>query len=277
MKKIRVSHVVGYIILGLVVVLSLYPVLWLLISSLKSTSEFIMSPVYTLPEKITFSNYVDAWTLGNMGTYFINSVICTFAALALTVILVIPLSFALSKMKWRAKKFFNSYFVFGLMVPIQVALIPIFTMFKGMNLLNSLFGLVLAYTAFGMPLSVLLFTGFFEGLPDEMIEAAAIDGCSIYQILIRILLPLMRNTIVTVLTLTFLNTWNDLLFSQTLISDTAYKTVQNGLYMFQGARGAVDWGPMFAAMAIACIPTLFLYFFLSKFMMQGMTAGAVKG
>lgn len=149
--------------------------------------------------------------------------------------------------------------------------------YRNMHLLNSHLGLVLVYTVFGLPMTILMFTGFFESFPNEMLEAAVIDGCSIYSCLTKMVVPLMGNSIVTVLTLQFLNSWNDLLFSQTLISDTGKKTVQIGLMMFSGAHGQIDWGPMFASMAIGVLPTLGLYLFLSKFMIQGMTAGAIKG
>lgn len=212
-----------------------------------------------------------------MGVYFKNSIICTLGSLVLIIAVALPVSFALTKMRWKGKKFFNSYFTMGLMIPIQVSLIPVFQIYKTTHLLNSHLGLVLVYTAFGLPMTVLMFTGFFESFPDEMLEAAVIDGCSIYGCLTKMVVPLMGNSIVTVLTLQFLNSWNDLLFSSTLISDTAKKTVQNGLVMFSGAHGQIDWGPMFASMAIGVLPTLGLYLFLSKFMIQGMTAGAVKG
>ena len=114
-------------------------------------------------------------------------------------------------------------------------------------------------------------------MPNELIEAAVIDGCSIYQVLGKIVFPLMTNSIMTVLTLQFMSSWNDLIFSQTMISQPAKQTIQTALIMFNGSYGQVNWGPLFAAMAIAVIPTLVLYLFLSKFMIRGMTAGAVKG
>lgn len=275
MKK--TGNIVSKILIGIALVLSLYPIIWLLISSFKTTREFSLLPSYALPTEIHYQNYVDAWTAGNMGTYFKNSIICTFGSLILIVLVALPVSFALTKMIWRGKQFFNTYFVMGLMIPIQIALIPVFQMYKSGHLLNSHLGLMLIYTTFGLPMTILMFTGFFESFPNEMLEAAVIDGCSIYGCLLKMVLPLMKNSIVTVLTLQFLNSWNDLLFAETLISSTDKKTVQIGLIMFSGAHGQIDWGPMFASMAIGVLPTLGLYLFFSKFLIQGMTAGAVKG
>lgn len=277
MKERKWTKAVSMLIVGLGLIVSLYPIVWLILSSMKTTQEFSLYPSYALPKSINFANYVSAWTSGNMGTYFKNSVFCTLGSLILIVLIALPASFALTKMRWKGKAFFNSYFVMGLMIPIQVALIPVFQIYKGMHLLNSHVGLILLYTVFGLPMTILMFTGFFENFPDEMLEAGVIDGCSIYGCLLRLVVPLMGNSIVTVLTLQFLNSWNDLLFSTTLVSDTAKKTVQVGLVMFSGAHGNIDWGPMFASMAIGVMPTLGLYLFLSKFMIQGMTAGALKG
>ncbi len=277
MKSNKAVKIIAWIVIAIGLIVSIYPVLWLIMSSFKTTQEFSLYPSYSLPKALHFENYVEAWTSGNMGTFFKNSIICTVGSLILIVVIALPVSFALTKMHWKGKKFFNQYFLMGLMIPIQVSLIPVFQIFKSMNLLNNHLGLILVYTVFGMPMTILMFTGFFESFPNEMLEAAVIDGCSIYGCLTRMVVPLMGNSIVTVLTLQFLNSWNDLLFSQTLISETSKKTVQIGLQMFSGAHGQMDWGPMFASMTIAVIPTLGLYLFLSKFMIQGMTAGAVKG
>lgn len=135
----------------------------------------------------------------------------------------------------------------------------------------------LLYTAQSLPLSVMLFTGFFTAIPNEMMEAAVIDGCTIYQMLVKVIFPLMMNSIMMVLTLQFMSSWNDLIYSQTFISLAEKRTLQTPLIMFNGSHGEVNWGPLFAAMSITIIPTLVIYIFLSKFMIRGMTSGAVKG
>ena len=217
MKKNKTVKVVSLLVIGIALIISLYPVVWLVLSSFKSTQEFSLYPTYSLPKSFHIENYIEAWTSGNMGVYFRNSILCTLGSLILIILIALPVSFALTKMVWKGKKFFNSYFMMGLMIPIQVSLIPVFQIYKGAGLLNSRLGLVLVYTVFGLPMTILMFTGFFESFPNEMLEAAVIDGCSIYGCLTKIVIPLMGNSIVTVLTLQFLNSWNDLLFSKTLI------------------------------------------------------------
>lgn len=275
--KLSITKSICIIIVSALLVVAIYPVLWLILSAFKTQNEFTMNSAFSLPHSFSLDNFIQAWTTGNMGTSFLNSIITTFGSMVLIVVIVVPVSFAIAKMRYRLRLTTNRYILIGMMVPVQVALIPLFTIYTRLGWTNSRIGLILIYTAYSLPLSVTLMTGFFESVPNEMLEAAVIDGCNIYQVLIKIVFPLMTNSIMTVLTLQFMSSWNDLIFSQTLISQPAKQTIQTALIMFNGSYGQVDWGPLFAAMAIAVIPTLVLYLFLSKFMIRGMTAGAVKG
>ncbi|MED9882435.1 MAG: carbohydrate ABC transporter permease [Blautia sp.] len=276
-NKISILKILCMLVIAALLVLAIYPVVWLILSAFKTQNEFTMNSAFSLPESFAFDNFIKAWTTGNMGTSFVNSLITTFGSMILVVAIVVPVSFAIAKMRFRLRNSINRYIMIGMMVPVQVALIPLFTIYTKLGWTNSRIGLILIYTAYSLPLSVILMTGFFESVPNEMIEAAVIDGCNIYQVLLKIVFPLMTNSIMTVLTLQFMSSWNDLIFSQTLISQPEKQTIQTALIMFNGSYGQVDWGPLFAAMAIAVIPTLVLYLFLSKFMIRGMTAGAVKG
>ena len=276
-NKITLSKIIILIIVAILLVFAVYPVVWLILSAFKTQNEFTLNSAFSHPHSFAVDNFVKAWTTGNMGTSFLNSIITTFSSMLLIVLIAVPVSFAIVKMRFKMQANVNRYIMIGMMVPVQVALIPLFTIYTRIGWTNSRIGLVLIYTAYSLPLSVTLLTGFFESVPNEMIEAAVIDGCNIYQVLIRIVFPLMTNSIMTVLTLQFMSSWNDLIFSQTLISQPAKQTIQTALIMFNGSYGQVDWGPLFAAMAIAVVPTLVLYLFLSKFMIRGMTAGAVKG
>lgn len=275
----KVVQVVCWLILAFLLIVSIYPVIWLLISSFKSQTEFTLNSVFSLPSSLSagIENYVDAWTTGNMGTAFVNSVICTMGSMILIIVTAMPISFAISKMRWKLSRRVEGFITFGLLIPAQVALIPLFSIYNNAGLTNSRIGLILLYTAQSLPLSVMLFTGFFTAIPNEMMEAAVIDGCNIYGMLLKIIFPLMKNSIMTVLTLQFMASWNDLIYSQTFINQPAKRTLQTALIMFNGSHGEVNWGPLFAAMAITIVPTLVIYMFLSKFMIRGMTSGAVKG
>lgn len=276
-KKLSFSKIICIMLIAIMIIVAIYPVIWLILSSFKTQNEFTLNSAFSLPHTFSFENYIKAWTTGNMGRSFLNSAICTAGSMILIVVTAVPLSFALVKMRWKRNKTINRYILIGMMVPVQVALIPLFSIYNNIGLTNSRIGLIFIYAAYSLPLSVTLLTGFFESVPNEMLEAAIIDGCNIYQVLLRIVFPLMKNSIMTVLTLQFMSSWNDLIFSQTLISRPEKQTIQTALIMFNGSYGQVDWGPLFAAMAIAVIPTLVIYLFLSKFMIRGMTAGAIKG
>ncbi|MBR2995802.1 MAG: carbohydrate ABC transporter permease, partial [Lachnospiraceae bacterium] len=131
--------------------------------------------------------------------------------------------------------------------------------------------------AFGLSLSIFLMTGYLRTMPNDMFEAAVIDGCDIYKLMYYIVVPMMKNAIVTVLVLQFFFKWNDLLFSMTFISKSELKTVQTGLLYFSDEFGSKNWGAIFASISMSILPMLFLYTFLNKAIIEGMTAGAVKG
>lgn len=270
-------NILGKILVFAIVVISVYPVLWLLLSSLKSPGEFSTSPMYALPEGFHFQNYIESWSTGRMGTYFKNSIFATFPALFFIIVFGAGAAFAIEKMRWKMNKGILLLFITGIMVPVPIVLLPLFTMFYHTNLLNNLFGLILVYVAFGLPLTIFLFTSYFKAVPDELIESAVMDGASIYRVFFSIALPMILNAIVTVTLVQFFFVWNDLIFAMTFISDSDLRTIQTGLMSFAGQYGQREWGPTFASISMAVLPTLFLYLFLNKTIMKGMTSGAVKG
>ena len=276
MKKGFKSIAIKLVIFCLVLI-EVYPLFWMLTASLKQQSEWTSKPAYALNEGFYIQNYIEAWTRGNMDIFFKNSFICTVASLFFIVVFTVTVSFAVTKMRWRLKGFVGKYFEFGIMIPVATALIPLFQIYSGMGLLNSRLCLIITYTAFGLSLSILLTTGYLRSFPDEIMEAAVIDGCGIYKLMWYVVVPLMKNAIVTVLVLQFFFKWNDLIFSMTFISNQKLKTVQTGLLYFQNEFGAKNWGAIFASVSMCVIPMLILYMILNKRVIEGMTAGAVKG
>ncbi len=275
--KFKIKSILISIFTIVLVIIEIYPIFWMLTASLKQPSEFVSKPAYALNAGFYIQNYIDAWTRGNMAVFFKNSLINTLAALVFIVIFSVTVGFAVTKMDWKYKDKVAKFFGVGIMVPIATALIPLFQMYNKMNLINTRTGLVLAYIAFGLSLSIYLVTGFLRALPDEILEAAVVDGCGIYKLMWTIVVPLMKNAIVTVLVLQFFFKWNDLLFSMTFINDTKLKTIQTGLLYFQDEFGSKNWGAIFASVSMSVIPMLILYMILNKAVIEGMTAGAVKG
>jgi raffinose/stachyose/melibiose transport system permease protein len=263
-------------LIGLLLVVVLYPLLWMLLSSFKTNAEFSLEPFWSLPSALHWQNYVDAWTAG-MSTYFLNSVLAVFPSLALILLISVAAGFALEVMLWRGRNTILLIFLAGIMVPLQMVLLPLFTIYFQAGLIDTRWALILTYTAFGLPLSVFLMAGFFKAVPRAVIEAAVLDGANIYQIFYRVALPMVANGLVTIALVQFFFLWNDLLFSLTFISSDSNRTIQTGLLNFTGEHGSVDWGPTFAAISLAVIPTLLLYVVLNQKVIKGLTAGSVKG
>lgn len=276
-KKGTIKSVLIKIFIFLLCCVEIYPIFWMLTASFKQQSEWASKPAYALNEGFHLQNYVDAWTRGHMATFFKNSLINTLVSLVFIVIFACTVGFAVTKMQWKFKDKVAKYFQLGIMVPIATALIPLFQIYNNVGLINTRASLILSYIAFGLSLSVYLVTGYLRSLPDEIMEAAVIDGCGIYRLMWYVVVPLMKNAIVTVLVLQFFFKWNDLLFSMTFINDTALKTVQTGLLYFQDEFGSKNWGAIFASVSMSVLPMLGLYMILNKKVIEGMTAGAVKG
>ncbi len=275
MKKAK-SGIRG-IIIFLICIIEIYPLFWMLTASMKQQSEWSEKPAYALNKGFYLQNYIDAWTRGHMATYFKNSLITTVVSLIFIVIFSVTVGFAVTKMQWKLRNAVAKYFTLGIMIPVAVALIPLFQIYSKTNLLNTRICLILTYIAFGLSLSIYLVQGSLRSFSDEIMEAAVIDGCGIYRMMWYIVVPLMKNAIVTVLVLQFFFKWNDLLFSMTFISDSSLKTVQTGLLYFSDEFGSKNWGAIFASVSMSVFPMLILYTALNKKVMEGMTAGAVKG
>jgi raffinose/stachyose/melibiose transport system permease protein len=276
-RRLSVSRIVMAVLIGLLLMIEIYPIVWLLLSSIKAPDEFNLRPIYALPDGFYWQNYVDAWTRGNMSIYFRNSVLVTFPSLLFIIVLSLAAAFAIEIMRWRGRNTVLLIFLAGIMIPLQMVLLPLFTIYYTINLLNNLLGLILTYVAFGLPLNVFLFASYLKPIPREVIESAIVDGASIYQAFFRIVLPMVMNAIITVALVQFFFIWNDLILSLTFISDTELRTIQTGLLSFVGQYGQRQWGPTFAGIAMSVIPVLFLYMLLNRFVIKGLTSGAVKG
>lgn len=265
------------LIIFILCVIEIYPLFWLLTASFKQQHEWTTKPAYALNDGFFWKNYVDAWTRGHMSVYFKNSLINTIVALVFIVYFSVTVGFALTKMKWKWREKVDIFFSLGIMVPVATALIPLFQIYNKMNLLDTRTGLILVYIAFGLSLSFYLIGGYMRSLPMEIMEAAVIDGCGIYKLMWHIVVPLMKNAIVTVLVLQFFFKWNDLIFSMTFISSSNLKTIQTGLLYFENEFGSKNWGAIFSSISMSVMPLLVIYVALNKKVIEGMTSGAVKG
>lgn len=273
--KEKVILVLKYIALGLFTILCLYPLVWLFLSSFKTNSELYSNP-WGFPESFSLANYVQAITEGHILQYFGNSVIIAVSAVLVSVILSSMVSYAVTRMQWKLSKLTLRIFMLGMMIPVYAMVVPLFSMFNKLGLLNTHLAVIIPHIAISFPMAIFIMTGFMGSLPKELEEAAVMDGCNIYQIFFKIIMPISKSSIVTVAVVTFINVWNDLLLPQIFLTDASKMTLPVGLTEFQG-RYATNYVAEIAAVIITIIPSIIVYIWLHKHIMEGMVAGAVKG
>lgn len=274
-KSSKIVQTIIYIFLSMLAVLYLLPLAWVLYVSLKDDKTLFVSP-WALPERPMIENYTFAWTAGKLGQATLNSAIVCILALVLGLLFGSMAAFAIGRMRWKFADLTMTYFLTGMMVPVHCILIPIFTRFSKMGLTNSLIGLVLPYLTLSLPLTVFIMTGFFKSLPNELFEAACIDGCSIYKTFTSIAFPLAKTGMFVTGLMSFVVNWNELLLAMVFISDDAKKTLPVSLSKFVGPYNT-NYSQMFAAIVIAIIPTIIVYCCFSNQIVDGLTTGAVKG
>ena len=263
---------------GLVIwaVICLFPVYWMFTFSLKSNEEIFGANVMGLPQNWLWGNYSRALNVGNMGQYFLNSLIVTVVSILFVLVAAIMATYAMTRLHWKGRKRMNSFFMLGLTIPIHAAIVPLYTTLSRLNMLNTYWALIIPYSAFSLSMGILISIGFMGDIPYDLDEAAFLDGCGVWGIFLRVIAPLMLPAVSTVGIYTFLQCWNELMFATVFISKEAYKTLPVGI---QGLSGqyTTEWGPIGAALAMATIPTLVVYIFLSKQIQESFIAGAVKG
>lgn len=272
----KIKAIVTHALLLLFALIQIFPIFWLFGFSLKDNSEIFGGNIAGLPQHWRFENYANAFFNANIFQYFFNSILVTGVTILITLLTAATAAYAISRMIWRGRETMLKIILLGMMVPIHAALLPLFIILSKANLLNSYWSLIIPYVAFGLPMAIYLFTSFMESLPREMEEAAAIDGCGIYSMFIRIIFPLIRPALATVSIFTFISSWNELMFAVTFINKTEYKTLTVGIMSMVGAY-TTKWGEIGAGLMIATIPTVIVYLLLSEQVQNSLVAGAVKG
>jgi raffinose/stachyose/melibiose transport system permease protein len=265
-----------YLILGLFAVIQIYPLIWLVFFSLKTNQEvFGMSP-FALPQDPQWENYTKAWTSGNIGLYFFNSVWITVLSVVLTIILASFVTFAVTRMHWKLSGLVLGLFLVAYMIPLHSTLIPLFNMYNNVNLIDNPASIVLSYTAFNLPLTVMILLGFYKTFPREIEEAAVMDGCSVHRIFFQVTLPMTVPVLSTTAIINMIYNWNEFVFVNTFISSDSWKTLTVGINNFVG-QYLTDWGAIGATLVISIVPILLAFLFLSDKIVEGMAAGSVKG
>ena len=267
--------VIKYVLLIGFTILCIYPLVWLFLASFKTNAE-LYTNTWGLPEQWSMTNYINAVVKGGVFRYFGNSVIIAVSAVLVTVILATMASYAIARMHWKLANLTHSIFLLGMMIPIYALVIPLFSIFKGMGLLDTHLAVIIPQIAVGFPMAIFIICGFMRSIPTELEEAAIIDGCTVFQCFFKIILPIAKSSVVTVAVVQFINVWNDLLLPRIFLTDSSKMTLPVGLTNLQ-AMYSTDYVGMIAAVIITIIPSIVVYILLHKQIMEGMVAGAVKG
>lgn len=265
-----------YLLLVVGGVVMIFPFLWMISTALKGHIYVIETPPSLLPKEPTIANFVEAWTSNNFRLYFTNSLIVAISTTVLSVLFSAMVAYALARFVFPGKEALFYAFLFTMMIPGLVLIIPQFFLAKTLGLRNSLWGLVFVYVATTIPLNTFLLRGFFEQLPRELEEAVLIDGGGYFTIFFRVVIPLSTPALATVAIFTFLASWDEFIWALTAIDDMSKRTLPVAIAVFQGAH-ATQWGLVFAASLIAAMPVIVVFVSLQRYYIGGLTSGAFKG
>jgi raffinose/stachyose/melibiose transport system permease protein len=264
-----------YLILGVLAAVFLYPVVLMILTAFKPTPEIFRNP-FGLPASWGLGGFEEVWRRANFGLYLRNSLLITGASALLLLATAAPAGYALARYSFRLRGVLFLFFLAGIMIPIRLGILPLYLLMRDLNLLDTPFSLILTYTASGMPMSVFLLSVFFRNLPRELEDAARIDGCTETQTFWRIMLPLVRPGLATVVIVNVVPWWNDFFFPLLFLQTDTWKTIPLGMQTFFGQH-LVNWSLVFSGMVLASLPLLVIYLLMSRQFIAGLTAGAVKG
>ena len=271
------KQIMKYVGIVVILIILLFPVYWMLNCSLLSSSTIMTMPPTFWPKEFTLKNYVQIFNNDSYMCFFRNSFIVSFGTIAVVLMVAIPASFALSRYEFRGKHAMLSSISSVQMFPIVVILITLYGFYNSWGMLDTYRGLILADTTFALPLAITLLKSFFDTLPKSLDEAARIDGASRMQVLFSILLPLVVPGLVAVGIYTFLNAWDDYLMALTIMKSNSMRTLPVGIAQSFLGEYSNDYGGLMAFAVVGSMPIVILFVFFQKYLVSGMTAGAVKG
>lgn len=254
-----------------------YPIVWMMYSSFKPTRD-ILTNLWALPQSLSFDNYIRVLESNTFQTLYANSILLSIITVPLLTLVAAMTAYTFARITFRGRTVLFYLFLSGTMIPIHVTLIPLYAMMRDFGLLNQLTALIFPYIGFGLPVSVFILRDFFQQIPLEIEESARIDGCSTARLFFAIALPLARPAIATVVILNLVNVWNEYLFALTFVGgNNAAYTIPIGVVSFVSGLGRVQYDLMLTGLTLAALPVLIFYFFAQRYIIQGITAGSLKG
>jgi raffinose/stachyose/melibiose transport system permease protein len=274
--RIKPSKIILYTLLIIVSVSQLFPLVWLIDFSLCKSGDLFGANILKWPDPPQFQNYKTAWVDGKIPQFLLNSILVNIVTVLLTVLFSLMMGYALIRMEWKLRKYALTFILLGMMIPIHATLLPNFVTFRTVGIQDSYLALIIPYAAFALPMGVFLMTGFMESIPRAIEESAIIDGCGIFKIIFLIIFPLTKPAVVTIVIMTFLNTWNEFIMAATYLSSNKFRTLPFAVYNFAG-QYASNYSVQFAVMTLVALPSLIIYIILNEQITKGVTVGALKG
>ena len=271
---ITIENLLIQIFLATAAIVMLYPIFMMVLSGFKTTPEIFMSP-FSMPKKFNIENFQVIWEKTNVPRYFLNSIIVTVSSIALLLITGTMAAYAISRYKFRGALMVSLFFLSGLMLPLRLAIIPLFIQLKFLGLIDSLLGLIFIYTAMSLPATVFILTGFLRSLPKELEDSARMDGASELRIMLDIMVPLVSPALVIAGIYSAVPIWNDFFFPLIFIQSPEWKTLAQGLTTFFGEY-SINYGVLYAGLSLASLPMILIFIIQSRRFIAGMTAGALK-
>lgn len=273
-NTVRLENALIQVFLATAALFMLYPIFMMVLSGFKTTPEIFMSP-FSLPERLNTENFQVIWNKTDVPRYFLNSVIVTLSSIILLLVTGTMAAYAIARYKFRGTLMVSLFFLSGLMLPIRLAIIPLFIQLKYLGLIDNLLGLIFIYTAMSLPATVFILTGFLRSLPKELEDSARMDGASELRIMIDIMVPLISPALVIAGIYSAVPIWNDFFFPLIFIQSPEWKTLAQGLTSFFGEY-SINYGVLYAGLSLASLPMILIFIIQSRRFIAGMTAGALK-
>lgn len=270
----RFGKILAYVFLSIYALIILVPFTMMIFNSFKTMRELFLKP-FSLPSKFSFDNFTKAWRFASIGVGYRNSLFVAGITVMIVAMLASMFAYMISKYDFSFRRAIFLYSMLGLALPARLAVIPIFILLRNMGLTNSLLGLILVYSSVNIPFSVFILKNFIDAVPNELCEAARIDGAGVGYIYYRVILPLIKPALSIVAIVTFVNVWNDFFFPLILINDRSKATITLAVSIFFGEY-SIQWPLLFAGLTLSIAPTVIMFLIFSRFFIAGMTQGAIK-
>ncbi|MEJ1156740.1 carbohydrate ABC transporter permease [Prosthecomicrobium sp. N25] len=271
--RAAIPRIAFYVGLSLFALVWIAPVFILVFTALKSASDFAHGGTFALPERIEWANFAKAWDVG-IRTYFANSALMTLVKVPAGVLIAAMAAFALTFLRLPGSRALFTFFIVGLVVPIQMTLVPLTLLLRNLDLIDSLFGLFWLYLGFGLPFAIMVMRGYMRSIPRELVEAALIDGCSWFGVFRRIVLPLSTPAVVSLLIFDGIATWNEFILAQIFLRQNSNRTLPLGLVNFQ-TEFSTAYELLAAAQCITIVPLVVVYLFFQRYFVDGLS-GSIK-